>query len=56
MSDMTKHHIAPGITCPACGHIVQVWADDSDDVTINFACDNETCSAGKGPWDTGRPA
>lgn len=42
--------------CPACGGPVQVWADRSDGATVNFACDEERCPAGKAPWDTARPA
>lgn len=42
--------------CPACGGPVQVWADSSGGVTVNFACDNAGCSNGKPPWDTPRPS
>lgn len=41
--------------CPRCERPVQVWADRSDGITVNFACDNAKCKAGKGPWDTPRP-
>lgn len=41
--------------CPECQSEVQVWADRSGGVTINFACDTPTCSSGKAPWDTPRP-
>ena len=41
--------------CPECGRPVQVWADRSGGVTVNFACDNAACASGKGPWDTERP-
>lgn len=47
--------------CPECGTPVQVWDDNSDRdstgtaVTVNFACDNESCASGKGPWGTPRP-
>ena len=41
--------------CPECGGPVQVWADKSDGVTVNFACDNKRCESGKAPWDTRRP-
>jgi hypothetical protein len=41
--------------CPRCGRPVQVWADRSGGTTINFACDNRKCTAGKAPWDTPRP-
>ena len=42
--------------CPTCGGPAWCWADRSDGVTVNFACDTPTCRAGKGPWDTPRPA
>jgi hypothetical protein len=42
-------------TCPRCGGVATVWADNSDGVTVNFRCPNETCRAGKGPWDTPEP-
>lgn len=41
--------------CPECGDPVDVWADNSGGVTVNFACDNEACASGKGPFDTQRP-
>lgn len=41
--------------CPECGSPVQVWADQSNGVTVNFACDNAACPSGKAPWDTPRP-
>ena len=42
-------------TCPRCGGVVTVWADRSGGITVNFHCPNETCRAGKGPWDTPPP-
>jgi hypothetical protein len=43
--------------CTTGGGPAWCWADNSEDaVTVNFACDNATCAAGKGPWDTPRPA
>lgn len=42
-------------TCPECNGPAEVWADRSDGVTVNFACDNPECPAGNGPWDTDRP-
>lgn len=29
-----------------------MWADSSGGVTVNFACPNPDCLAGKGPWKT----
>ncbi len=43
-------------TCPDCFGPIEVWTDRSDAVTVNFACDTPSCSAGKAPWDTPRPA
>ena len=42
-------------TCPECGQPVQVWADRSGGVTVNFECLNVRCTSGKPPWDTPRP-
>lgn len=42
--------------CPECGGPVEVWADRSGGVTVNFACPNPSCRSGKPPWDTPRPS
>lgn len=42
------------VSCEECGGPVEVWADNSDGVTVNFACDNPACKSGKPPWDTPR--
>lgn len=41
--------------CPSCRRPVTVWADRSQDVTVNFRCGTADCPDGKGPWDTPEP-
>ena len=38
--------------CPECHQPVDVWADNSGGVTVNFRCHNASCPSGKPPWDT----
>jgi hypothetical protein len=42
-------------TCPRCNTEVEVWADRSNGITVNFHCPNPKCPAGKPPWDTPNP-
>ncbi len=45
----------PDNRCPECNGPVNVWADNSDGLTVNFRCLNFDCPSGKGPWDTPPP-